>query len=529
MRTPESPGMMRMVPLILVTIAVFGIIVAGSLRSGSERSDLTRDLKARAAKKHVRSVDHSKLAALQKKFNSGREVTEACISCHTERAAEVMRSSHWNWSRQDYIPGRGIRSIGKRNVLNNFCIGISSNQEGCSRCHAGYGFESASFDFNDPKNVDCLVCHDNTDTYAKGLAGLPKAGLDLTNIAQHVGRPRKSNCGGCHFAGGGGNNVKHGDLEEGLLTAGREVDVHMASDGADLECVDCHTAQNHHMLGKMYSVSSMNRDRSRCEQCHGAAPHADSALNDHTAKVACQTCHISHYAKVNETKIAWDWSTAGRLRNGEPYEDMDAAGNPVYASIKGTFVWARNIKPEYVFFNGTADHYLVGDKVPAARPVQINSLHGAYDDPDAKIVPVKIHRGRQIYDPVTKLLIQPKLYARARGEGGFWEDFNWERAAEEGMKTAGLPYSGHYEFIATEMYWPVNHMVAPKEQAVQCVECHTPAGSRLPGLGGFYMPGRDRSGFVDTLGLLAILGALGASLVHGLFRLIAWQRRRAEA
>lgn len=520
---------MRMIPLFLVTVAVFGVLVTGSLKNRTGRADAAREFKALHAKKHVRPVDHSKLAALQKPFRSGREVTEACIACHTERHKEVMASSHWNWSRQDYIPGRGIRSIGKKNVLNNFCIGVSDNQEGCSRCHAGYGMETAQFDFTDPKNVDCLVCHDGSDTYAKGLGGMPDAKLDLKTIAQRVGRPQKSNCGACHFYGGGGNNVKHGDLEQALLTAGRDVDVHMASDGADLDCVSCHTAENHKLRGKMYSVSSMNRERSSCEQCHGAAPHSEAVVNRHTAKVACQTCHIPRYAKVNETKMAWDWSTAGRLNNGQPVEDKDAAGNPVYASIKGTFTWARDVKPDYVFFNGTASHYLLGDKVPAERPVRINDLRGSYDDPDSKIVPVKIHRGKQIYDPGTNLLIQPKLYARTKGEGGFWKDFNWNAAAAEGMKTSGLPYSGRYDFVETVMYWPVNHMVSPKEKSVSCSECHTPDDSRMAGLTGFYMPGRDRNPFVDGLGGIAVLGALAGTLVHAAVRILAARGKKVEA
>lgn len=440
-----------------------------------------------------------------------------------------MRSSHWNWSRQEYVPGRGIRTIGKKNIINNFCIGISDNEEGCSRCHIGYGMDGATFDFDDARNVDCLVCHDTTDTYAQALAGMPAFNVDLRKVAQNVGRPQKSNCGGCHFAGGGGNNVKHGDLEQALLTAPRAVDVHMAADGANLECIGCHKTENHRILGKLYSVSSMNRERSDCEQCHTGMPHLSGVLNQHTAKVACQTCHIPRYAKVNETKLAWDWSTAGRLRNGEPYEQKDAAGNPVYASIKGSFTWGTNVKPEYVFFNGTASHYVLGDVVPAARPLEINTFHGSYDDPDAKITPVKIHRGKQIYDPSTKMLIQPKLYARTVGEGGFWKDFNWGRAAEEGMRASGLPYSGRFEFIDTVMYWPVNHMVAPKEQAVGCIECHTRNNSRLASLGGFYMPGRDSNNVIDFVGTLAICGAFFGAAIHAAIRIAARRGRRAIA
>ena len=36
--------------------------------------------------------------------------------------------------------------------------------------------------------------------------------LDFNNIAQNVGKPKRTNCGVCHFYGGGGDNVKHGDL-----------------------------------------------------------------------------------------------------------------------------------------------------------------------------------------------------------------------------------------------------------------------------------------------------------------------------
>ena len=133
---------------------------------------------------------------------------------------------------------------------------------------------------------------------------MPDPSVNLGYVAQHVGKPSRTDCGTCHFFGGGGNNVKHGDLEEALFDPSREVDVHMASDGSDMQCVDCHTAQKHQMLGKMYSVSSMNRNRVACEQCHSSIPHTDDVLNNHTLKVACQTCHIPTYAKVNPTKLS---------------------------------------------------------------------------------------------------------------------------------------------------------------------------------------------------------------------------------
>jgi hypothetical protein len=40
------------------------------------------------------------------------------------------------------------------------------------------------------------------------------------------------------------------------------------------------------------------------------------------------------------------------------------------------------------------------------------------------------------------------------------------------MKSAGLAYSGKYEFVETVMYWGLTHEVVPKEQALSCAECH---------------------------------------------------------
>jgi hypothetical protein len=270
----------------------------------------------------------------------------------------------------------------------------------------------------------------------------------------------------------------------------------------------------------------MNRNRSSCEQCHTEVPHDEDLINEHTVKVACQTCHIPAYGRANATKMAWDWSTAGRLRDGQPYEEKDTAGNIVYTSLKGTFTSATDVTPDYIWFNGTASHYLLGDVAGLDGPIRMNTLHGSAADPEAKIIPVKIHRSRQIYDPVNRTLIQPKTYGSAQGQGAYWQEFQWDRAARAGMKAVGLPYSGRYSFAETEMTWPVNHMVAPKEQTVGCSQCHTRESSRLAGLSGFYLPGRDRNDLVDLLGGGAILAALAGVLLHGTGRVVASRRRR---
>ena len=145
----------------------------------------------------------------------------------------------------------------------------------------------------------------------------------------------------------------------------------------------------------------------------------------------------------------------------------------------------------------------------------------------AKIVPVKIHRARQIYDTVNRTLIQPKLVGSKDGEGAFWRDFNFGTSAAAGMKSVGLPYSGQYGFIDTVMVWPVNHMVAPKDKTVACIECHTRERSRLAGLSGFYMPGRDRNRAIDVLGTIAVVGSMLGALLHALARIVMSRGRRA--
>jgi len=473
--------------------------------------------------------DHTKFEALKQPFDSGPDVTKACLSCHTETGRHFMKNIHWTWEYRNPETGQ---LLGKKHLINNFCTNARGNEGMCAQCHAGYGWKDETFDFKNPYNIDCIVCHDNTGTYKKasGGAGYPVMGPDgpdFKAILGSVGLPKSENCGSCHFTGGGGNNVKHGDLEMALLTAGHDVDVHMGVDGTHMNCVDCHTAENHVMKGRYYGVSSTDSQRLNCSDCHTAFPHQKSILNEHSIKVACQTCHIPVYAKVNATKMYWNWETATRKRDGKGYEDLDSAGNIVYASIKGDFMWKKNVKPEYTWFNGTADHHLITDKIDTTEAfVKINTLNGEYRDKNSKIIPIKVHRGRQPYDTENLTLIQTKLWDKEKGKGALWVDLDWESALKAGMEYDGLPYSGKHGFIKTEMYLPINHMVSPASEVVSCRECHTRENGRLAALTDFYMPGRDHNSLLDMAGsLLLILSIIGV-LTHTVIRIISARKTK---
>ena len=518
---------MKRLILLSAFLGLLVVIAIGTLSQKDYEPTVLMKLKGKYSKTEKPSVNHSKFAMLQQKFTSPQAVTKACVSCHNMTTQQVMNGNHWNWEREEYIEGRGIVYLGKRNAINNFCIGTKGNEQSCAKCHVGYGMDSKGNIYTDSLNIDCLVCHDNTETYAKAQekSGAPISTLNFTEIAEHIGKPKRSNCGVCHFYGGGGNNVKHGDLEMSMFEPTKDIDIHMASEGMNLQCVDCHLTEQHNISGKVYSLSSMNLNRNTCEQCHTKTPHDENILNEHTLKVACQTCHIPTYAKDNATKMFWDWSTAGRLKNGEPYSEEDSLGNHTYLSIKGSFVWKKNVKPDYIWFNGTASHYLKGDIVQDTTDVLIlNQLHGSYVDDESKIFPVKIHLARQPFDPVNRMLIQPKLFAEKKGEGAFWKDFNWQTASEIGMKESNLPYSGKITFIKTGMYWPVNHMVADKENTVQCNECHTRSDSRLAGLTDFYLPGRDYSAPIDIAGKWILILTIVGVFIHATIRILSYKK-----
>ncbi len=416
-----------------------------------------------AIPEHSEATNHTDL--FDGPFETGAEVTRACLSCHEDAAQQMMVSNHWTWQ----APAVEVDwrdepvSTGKANLLNNFCIGIQANWTGCTRCHAGYGWDSADyFETAGEENVDCLVCHDQSGGYVKAASGLPAEGVDLLAAAESVGLPTRENCGGCHFNGGGGNAVKHGDLDETLYYPDGHEDVHMGR--FNMQCIDCHQTQDHEISGRSISVSVDDANQIYCTDCHDAEPHTDSRINNHLTAVACQTCHIPQGATRQATKMEWDWSTAGQDLPESQHE---------YLKIKGSFIYEDNFMPAYTWYSGeVAYRYLLGDPVNPDGVTVMNPPAGSITDPEAKIFPFKLHYAQQIYDVQNNYLIQPKTV----GEGGYWTDFDWDQAARLGSEAVGLDYSGEYGFTSTEMYWPLSHLVVPAEHALQCTDCHSENG-----------------------------------------------------
>ncbi len=532
----------RFLMVFTVILAVVRLCLpAGAAASDSVVQAPGRTMAQQATKDQAlwTTTDHSKHDALQKAFGNGNEITAACLSCHSEAAEQFKQTIHWTWIGDTDAGGRQLGKAG--DSLNNFCLSTNKMADkNCSACHPGWNGKA--------EGINCLNCHSqkkvnwseafedynaffqSDDPAEKEIAR--EIQNEIQTAAQSITRPTRQNCGQCHFKGGGGDGVKHGDLDTSLTKPNKTLDVHMGVDGQNFQCTRCHTTVQHHVAGRIYTKPAYTERKSliqddltakiTCESCHSSTPHEKGhKANDHTDKVACQSCHIPDFARVLPTKLSWDWSQAGKLKEGKPYKEQGPTGTIDYMSIKGAMTWGKNVKPEYAWFNGAMKTMTVKDTIDPARVVAVTQPMGACDDPNSRIFPFKVHRGKQPYDKIHKSLLAPLL----SGSDGYWTTLDWQRALSKGMAAMAVPYSGEFDFVPTTYVFPTTHMVAPKENVVACNQCHVRQDGRLANITGVYMPGRDRIGMLDTLGWVAVIGALIGVCIHGLGRIFTNGRK----
>ena len=448
---------------------------------------------ASATKAHGASLDglaiQAGLTAHERAFLVDRPMgyggPSDCAECHAKEIGDVRGSFHFQWDyTTDQVEGHEGHTHGKTDILNNFCIAIPSNEPRCTQCHAGYGWKDATYD-RATAAVDCMICHDTTGTYTKDpkTAGSINAAVDMTDVILKAGDPSRSTCGACHYFAGGGDNVKHGDLASALNATTRDFDVHMGTDGGDMACQACHKnsgdSYDHTMPG--HGLTSSEGEISCADSgCHTSAPHSSSTMNGHTARVACQTCHIPAFSRAMPTKTLWEWETAGLKLP----VTTDEYGKPLFDNMKGTFEWGKNVRPELAWFNGKWRRAFIGDSDTwETLPVKLAEPVGSKADIASKLYPFKVMRGNQIADTGNQRIITPHLFGTATGYYPFWGVWNWAMSIAEGAIASGVPYSGQYGFVDTEMYMSLNHEVAPKGAALGCTDCHGQNGLDWEGLG----------------------------------------------
>jgi len=428
--------------------------------------------------------------------------TDSCLDCHGLIGDELLTNAHFTWQgTSTNITGYEGETHGKNDLINNFCIAVPSNEGRCTQCHAGYGYDDNTFSFADRESVDCLVCHDQSGTYAKGMttAGLPDPAVDLQavarSVAQNDGEPTIKNCIGCHANAGGGDNVKHGDLAMSLVNTTREYDVHMGKDGLPVyDCIDCHASKKdgnedliEHGIGGMAYHSVDDGEMKDCVDCHGdranihAGKTVEPILNLQVAggvvahdRLACQVCHIPAIARgVAPTMIEWYWAEAGQ----DPAPAV--ADGETYSKKKGRLVWANDVRPALLFHDGMWNRMMinVNDEF-TSTPVDLGSPSADYTTAGAMIYPFKKMVGNQPADadPLNRRMLVPHLFGAKGGPNWYWKDYDWDLALIDGANYTGQTYSGAYEFVDTFMFLKVDHEIAPAERAFgmdnSCVDCH---------------------------------------------------------
>ncbi len=400
-----------------------------------------------------------------------------CLSCHAGEAAEVHGGTHYQWmgAAPDMLNAPDRLQGKLTNAVNSYCINILGNWAVCGTCHVGRG-QRPDATRAGLENIDCLVCH--SAEYAGLRTRLPDGSMGVEAptdaMVQGVHRPTRDTCLVCHAKAGGGDGVKRGDLS--MATAANSdarFDVHMNTGGPNLACQACHVFENHKTIGKGSDLRATD-DPERgseinCTACHtgkdGPSGHDSSKINDHVARVACQTCHIPVYAKAaTETHRDWQYhhdmapATGDSVQPGHPFMDM-----------------AADLIPAYRFWNRKSDNMLLGDDAqrtydpvadtwPTSRP--------AGDVQDGKLYPFKYKTAKQPMTRDDKRLIALDTFEYLKVSG------HVIRAVEQGLVNMGYDASTPYDWVFTDTYQLLNHGINPAADALQCTNCHG-TGARM--------------------------------------------------
>ena len=316
----------------------------------------------------------------------------------------------------------------------------------------------------------------------------------------------------------------------------------MAADGLNFACTNCHVTKDHVWAGSRYQMVARDRegtgnpgerrDVATCESCHGDKPHAKDSvaalkLNDHTASVACQTCHIPAMARGGvATKVDWDWRTAGKTRNGEGYKVEDyVQGNgapPGHLQVhQGELHLRREPDPEYLWFDGAMRYTTVDTRFDAdAQPVEINGFRGSREDRDSRIWPFKRMHTWQPFDVGNGTLVYTHLWGD--DDDAFWGNYDMAKAVEHGMKESACRTAGN-----SASWRPCPGGPSPIWSPRKRTPWGAPTAMRK---GGVSQPSKGSTcrGATAAAGsiprLLLVVGTLAGVVGHGLIRKLATRR-----
>jgi hypothetical protein len=396
--------------------------------------------------------DHPGRDSIEK---SGYNGPATCEECHPGTARKFLDTVHWKHASKvtnvDNLDPQ--KEYGMKNRIYTFCNGndiVNNLKEtpknsagktkitGCNSCHPGNHLQDVGSTGPDAEKViDCLICHSSDYDFrlrkaAKNEQGQIVMGQDKSvKAAMAVGKPSVKNCMVCHESAGGGVLIKRG------FAFTPENDVHAAG---KMVCVDCHKAKDHRMPTGFDPNNWANDGlRIECSDCHGMKPHKDADYNLHTAKIACETCHIPRTGGAF-AKDFTKWEMGA-----DKFYEPTTLKNEVNENV-----------PVYAWYNQTVENtaHFIGPK-------------GSRTDKNSKIYPFKIYLGKGFYDEYTDTLLSMD-FAPPMANGDTLAGVA-SAAKELGIKKY-KPVPGWQT-----IYFSISHLVT-KKKALSCENCHAANG-----------------------------------------------------
>ena len=310
--------------------------------------------------------------------------------------------------------GTGTGMLEKWSPLYNFSFdqqgGIEGwSEAGCDDCHIGANW-------NANRNwVNCFVCHEGDD----------------------FSRVTADGCMTCHATD---TNVR-GDS----FTAGSDAHV-----SAGFTCHDCHLkvsfGRSDHQFLKGPAIdtteATLEGTLSCTRFCHSSEPHPGrpdgDKLNQHTDKVACETCHASK--RPSPALASVDWTAFDS--EGRPVTTMHRAG---WAADHG---WYDNTGPgadghyEFPVLDAAARKDVAGARIYPFNTIRVNWYVKQADADDDDII-----------------IVPEVLAADANGDGKVTLGEMQLVYPQATLRSKQFSYS-------------INHSVRPREQAIGCDDCH---------------------------------------------------------
>lgn len=395
------------------------------------------------------------------------EGVKTCARCHTLVPNDLAGSVHYQFQAQALgVEGFETNLLGlvtEFSGLHGTVSGINwlellqsrdaakaPQASGCGTCHAGTGTPPKplpSLTQKDLDELDCLICH--APDYRRVVVRtnseyrmVPAPEVDMVKAVQNVQRPTSDMCLRCHAEAGGGPNFSHG------VVPSEFTDVHLAR---GMQCVDCHTSLGHHVSGSG-DLKAVDRPGVPvdCARCHTEAPHSGSEgiYNTHAKRVACQTCHIPLVARS---------PSAPAVRE----RDFTRPQLDAQTGLFGPFtVTESDVEPLYRWWNGKTQRYP-------------NQPLGSLEDAGARIYPwhkVVVAVAADAVEPSRRLPLKEAVY-KVQG--------SVDEAVAVGAAESGTSYSGRWVRATDDLYFGLQHQVAPAAAALTCNDCHTAEGGRL--------------------------------------------------